>query len=142
MNWGELGKAVAKMTPAERKQPVTFVEPYDDGAVAYKGLSLAKAQDDITVDDEDRFTFKIRVDFRDTDDGKVYGSEEYLVEGDADIPVEELARAEKVAVKEALRLSEGSELDDPRIDHTRETEVVEVLHGTGIPVRKGEFLLE
>ena len=136
MNWGQLAKKIEKMTDAERKPPVTFVEPYDEPK-AHRELWVVRATEDILTVDDDHSVVKVRVSFTDTDDGRVYGTEDYLVETQGNGTF-----YEDEAVKEALKRSEDSKYDDPRVDHTRTATVVERMPGKSVAVREGEFMLQ
>jgi len=130
MNWGQLAKRIEKMTPAEKRQPVTFVEPYDDEAAIFRGLGLCKAKEEI-LDPERCTSFTVRVDFISSDDYKVYGSEEYTVE----------AESEEKAREKALKMSDNSQYDDPRVDHRRAAEVIGDSGDFAVALPKGDFLL-
>lgn len=134
MNWGQLGKRISEMTAAEQAQPATFVDSFDDPE-AYRDLDLIRATEDI-ITEGDKNVVRVRVDFTGTDDGKVYGVEEYLVETDG---IDE--KDDKKAIGKALKLSEDSQYDDPRIDHTRSAEIIEHFTESCIAVRKGELML-
>lgn len=45
MTWDELANKISEMTPEQRKEPVVYVEPYDDGSAV--GVDVTTADFDI-----------------------------------------------------------------------------------------------